>query len=256
MISWKEQLLALLASDATEGAESSPSKTQEKQPESSTASIPESPPGTSHYVPAEVVYAFAGHDPRRWRYLVGCRVRLRGRGFGEVKRVDDNLILWVLFDTVIGEERRSPSELDAVKASLFERGPVTSVVFPPKSEPELLRELDKIREARSLRQCSIESVAAPTPSPKSRAEAIKDFCHERDIEFLVHFTRMGNLDHILKHGLVSRTQVDEWRTQHGGNFPLVCDEERWDDHRNAICSSGGALRRIRRQKFWSLNPFR
>lgn len=52
---------------------------------------------------------------------------------------------------------------------------------------------------------------------------IERIVKKRGIKFLLHFTRVENIEGILKHGLLPRTQYEQY-----GISPLVADEERLD----------------------------
>ena len=64
------------------------------------------------------------------------------------------------------------------------------------------------------------------------AEQIKAIIKERDIEYLVHVTRMSNLESILERGLLTQKQLKE----QGLNF-IPSDPKRLDDHPDATCCS-------------------
>ena len=66
----------------------------------------------------------------------------------------------------------------------------------------------------------------------SRTSQIQQFCEERKIETLVHFTRIENLDSILQHGLVGRSLLQTRQQQFLWN-----DEIRADGCPQAICLS-------------------
>jgi hypothetical protein len=129
-------------------------------------SILESQSETSYYTLAKVVYTYARRNPVRWRSLVGCRIRLQGRGFGLVIRVENDLTLWVQFDRAIGEESNEPIKLEPIKALLFERGPVTDVLFPSTTPQHILNALRKIRETHAIYKGTAE-LSAPSTSQES-----------------------------------------------------------------------------------------
>ena len=93
------------------------------------ASGAEASRATSCRVPPEVLFAFAGDDPERWQSLVGCQIRLLGRGFGEVVRVE-GLTLWLRME---GERQGKHSTLYAsveVNVSKLAGSQITGVLFP------------------------------------------------------------------------------------------------------------------------------
>lgn len=65
---------------------------------------------------------------------------------------------------------------------------------------------------------------------KVRAKQIQQMCVERDITWLTHFTRIENLNEILKGGLLSRKQL----ASDGRDFHFN-DSYRVDTHTDAIC---------------------
>ena len=71
-------------------------------------------------------------------------------------------------------------------------------------------------------------------STASRALQIRDFCLERAIPSLVHFTRQQNLQSILQHGLLSRLTLEKlpWDQP-----PRFNDPHRLDECREAVCLS-------------------
>jgi hypothetical protein len=66
----------------------------------------------------------------------------------------------------------------------------------------------------------------------SRQARIRDFCSERNIRFLLHFTRVSNVPSILKDGLRDRLSLEESRSAFVFN-----DKERLDCCNNAVCMS-------------------
>jgi hypothetical protein len=63
---------------------------------------------------------------------------------------------------------------------------------------------------------------------------MKDAVKEKEIEYIWHFTRLSNIDSILRHGLISRHDLENLGMQSDFN-----DEYRLDCQRNAICCSLG-----------------
>ena len=66
----------------------------------------------------------------------------------------------------------------------------------------------------------------------NRAAQIQQFCTERGITKLFHFTRIENLRSILREGLLSRETLDTRGQQYCFN-----DEYRLEGHKNAVCLS-------------------
>ena len=69
----------------------------------------------------------------------------------------------------------------------------------------------------------------------NRTSNIKQICHDRGIKILVHFTRIENLRRILGEGLLSRNTLERQLDQQ----PIFNDQNRLDNHREAICLSIG-----------------
>lgn len=63
---------------------------------------------------------------------------------------------------------------------------------------------------------------------------MKDAVKEKEIKFILHFTRISNLDSILTHGLISRQDLETNGMQFDFN-----DDDRHDCQENAICCSLG-----------------
>jgi hypothetical protein len=67
-----------------------------------------------------------------------------------------------------------------------------------------------------------------------RKEIIQQFCRDRGIKSLIHFTRLANLSGILAEGLLPRSEL-ELRARP----PVFNDELRWDRRKDAVCLSIG-----------------
>lgn len=66
----------------------------------------------------------------------------------------------------------------------------------------------------------------------NRASEIQQICEERGIHFLCHFTRVENLESILRHGLLGRSALEKSR-----QVFLFNDHDRVDGQENAVCLS-------------------
>ncbi len=66
--------------------------------------------------------------------------------------------------------------------------------------------------------------------------SIKQICHDRGIKILVHFTHIENLRRILEEGLLSRETLETIRDPLK-KPPRFNDQDRYDNHREAICLS-------------------
>jgi|LSQX01.1.fsa_nt_gb hypothetical protein len=75
---------------------------------------------------------------------------------------------------------------------------------------------------------------SPESENKRRSKQIKDFCAERGIETLVHFTRFENLESILNNGLLSRKELEKWGSE---NQFVFNDSQRIDQCLESICLS-------------------
>ena len=67
---------------------------------------------------------------------------------------------------------------------------------------------------------------------QNRASHIQQFCEDRGITTLCHFTRVENLQSILQEGLIGRGLLEEQRQQF-----LFNDNDRVDGHKEAVCLS-------------------
>ena len=74
---------------------------------------------------------------------------------------------------------------------------------------------------------------------QNRESQIQQICEERGITTLVHFTRIENLQSILREGLLGRKTLEK-RLQEGLlKLPklFINDHSRWDKHKEAVCLS-------------------
>jgi len=67
---------------------------------------------------------------------------------------------------------------------------------------------------------------------KSDTEKLKDIVKAREISYLVHFTRLKNLDGILEHGIVTRSDIDQGKLK-----AEINDNKRLDGWRDSISLS-------------------
>jgi hypothetical protein len=109
---------------------------------------------------------------------------------------------------------------------------ITDQLAPCSDPPEphaaftrILTTYQKMRDCGELRQRE-EGIL--------RAVQIRAFCEQRGIQHLTHFTRLENLDSILKHGLVSRAKLDATIEPHAY---FVNDDWRGDGCTEANCVS-------------------
>ncbi len=66
----------------------------------------------------------------------------------------------------------------------------------------------------------------------NRASEIQQICEKRGVNFLCHFTRVENLDGILRRGLLGRSVLEA-----SDQDFLFNDPDRVDEHREAVCLS-------------------
>ncbi len=94
-------------------------------------------------------------------------------------------------------------------------------------KPESLKLLSSFLRNRKIKE-------TPEIKNKKRNEQIKNFCTERGIETLVHFTRFENLGSILKKGFLSREGLEKWDST---NQPVFNDSQRIDQCPDSISLS-------------------
>lgn len=87
-------------------------------------------------------------------------------------------------------------------------------------------------EANTLKEKDVtEELIRPDPNI-NRIKEIEKFIIDRDIKYLIHFTRIENLPHILKNGLLGKIDI-----KHKNIYSITNDELRLDNIDNAICTS-------------------
>ena len=132
-----------------------------------------------------------------------------------VVTVDDKYIV-IDADEEINKETRKIFQLKALGKWLFLQENHIELPFD---------KLTEIEEYYKFKNSNIESVLSETIK-------IKKFLESRQINNLVHFTRLGNLRSILQHGLVPRSNQDYF------NIKSVCnDVERFDYRLDATSCS-------------------
>ena len=105
---------------------------------------------------------------------------------------------------------------------------------PPASGLSPLRHLRQHARAdayRGLRAFASLSLARSGGSDVSTKELQKNV-NERNIQYLVHFTRLSNLDGILEHGIYPRSKLEELP-----HDVTINDAGRWDYHPDSISLS-------------------
>ena len=125
-----------------------------------------------------------------------------------VVTVDDKYIV-IDADEEINKETRKIFQLKALGKWLFLQENHIELPFD---------KLTEIEEYYKFKNSNIESVLPETIK-------IKKFLENRQINNLVHFTRLGNLRSILQHGLVPRSNQDYF------NIKSVCNDADRFDHR-------------------------
>lgn len=92
-------------------------------------------------------------------------------------------------------------------------------------------EAQRQAELAAARAVNIQRRAAEL---RNRSTEIQRLCRERDIQTLVHFTRIRNLYSILRNGLIGRNALEQLALD---ERPVYNDSGRWDGHEEAICLS-------------------
>ncbi len=124
----------------------------------------------------------------------------------------------IISETVTFEElEKLGSELDASPASKSTLPDKPELKLPPPVKP-LLR---------------TRGSAHVNPNQR-RAEEIRDFCQQRKITDICHFTRIENLRGILTEGLIPRAELEN---RPPASRPIFVDDWRLDGHTNASCLS-------------------
>lgn len=94
---------------------------------------------------------------------------------------------------------------------------------------------ERASEVNSTNVWNSERQAIINPElDQERIKLIKESCAIREVEHLIHFTRIENLANIIKMGLISRDKLDTIKTL---SWPKYNDEIRYDGHKDAICLS-------------------
>lgn len=86
----------------------------------------------------------------------------------------------------------------------------------------------KEEEERRLRDIELEKHARA----EKRSQDIQEFCQQRNISSLIHFTRVENLCGILTHGLLSRSELEHNRLDPS---PIFNDPIRIDGLKDGVC---------------------
>ena len=95
---------------------------------------------------------------------------------------------------------------------------------PFSDEPQDIFDIDSDNDETVLKEKDTEF--------QNRASQIQQFCEDRRITTLCHFTRVENLQSILQEGLIGRNLLET----HGQKF-LFNDNDRVDGHKDAVCLS-------------------
>ncbi len=106
-----------------------------------------------------------------------------------------------------------------------------------RSEAEQRRKHEAERKAQILAAQEAERIAAEQQRQtrlQLRASEIQKICQMYGIEVLVHFTHIANLNSILQHGLIGRSQLESMSWVEP---PKYNDIHRLDGQREAICLS-------------------
>ncbi|MDD2900692.1 MAG: DarT ssDNA thymidine ADP-ribosyltransferase family protein [Desulfuromonadaceae bacterium] len=110
------------------------------------------------------------------------------------------------------------SELDAP--------PAVEIILSDKPEPNLPHPVKPVIRTRGS--------GSATSILQQRSEQIRDFCQQRQITDICHFTRIENLKGIITEGLLPRAELEKRPTV---CRPIFTDELRLDGHTDASCLS-------------------
>ena len=106
-----------------------------------------------------------------------------------------------------------------------------------KTTPNKSQKQEKAKVKTAPKRHKLEKVKFKTPPVDvKRKQEIQGFVAQREIPYLIHFTRACNVSSILKHGLLPRKEL---RKRLGRQFKLVeiNDQQRYDQHLDANCLS-------------------
>ncbi|MFZ2948541.1 MAG: DarT ssDNA thymidine ADP-ribosyltransferase family protein, partial [Desulfuromonadaceae bacterium] len=110
------------------------------------------------------------------------------------------------------------SELDAP--------PAVEIILSDKPEPNLPHPVKPVIRTRGS--------GAAASIQQQRSEQIRDFCQQRQITDICHFTRIENLKGIISEGLLPRAELEKRPAE---SRPIFTDELRLDGHTDASCLS-------------------
>jgi len=216
-------------------------------------------------VTGQEMLAYAGSDANRWKTIQGHRIYFLDKGFGVIeplegcakfrivfgikkryfwqRRTIDEIfvgvdafmtgyIAHILFDSLPADWVRQPRVANAQDLPQNPALPEYSTVILPVSLAPNLERLAPLIEAVAQLSQNIDTQARIASFPTSRE--IHDFCLERGIANIIHFTREENLDGILSRGLVNRTSVDQFPVS---ERPVINDIIRADRQKDSISVS-------------------
>ncbi|QIF40626.1 DarT ssDNA thymidine ADP-ribosyltransferase family protein [Kingella kingae] len=69
----------------------------------------------------------------------------------------------------------------------------------------------------------------------NEADKIREIVRQRNIQWLVHFTHINNINSIVEHGILPRLETEQLNNNIGGNF--VFPDPSRADRKNASCLS-------------------
>jgi hypothetical protein len=93
---------------------------------------------------------------------------------------------------------------------------------------------EKARPPLKLLAGRLSALDLAQMSAELRTNEIRAFVAERQIEYLVHFTRIENVTSILQYGLLPRDQLEKILGPLSRQV-IVNDHQRFDEHQNASC---------------------
>lgn len=110
----------------------------------------------------------------------------------------------------------------------------TTVNIPIKKNSTKRNKKNNLEKQDHKRNTIIKKAVSITQLSEDRQKSIRDFCNKRGILHLTHFTRISNLNSILKYGLLSQTELEKRNLIKN---VIINDLNRFDNCRDAICTT-------------------
>ncbi len=207
--------------------------------------------------PSEFV-KLANHDLSIWKDIVGQRITEKKFGDGTIIKIEHNFAILVQFDTpFVSLLTNKITDVQQIAPIAFENGRVTRLRIPLN----LQEKLQEAEQQKRLQQEVAEQKRTEAKTEKIRRqheklweiqeqersfdverqklkiehkEQLKDFCSQRNITTVIHFTRIQNLQNILEKGLLDRHSLEN--SPRAQEF-FFNDPARYDECREANCMS-------------------